>query len=335
MEREELYIPSPDRIRILKESGNYSQAEEKIRQELQKNPDQVSLKIRLAELYLRQGRLAEGRILVEEVLARDPQHPQALTILGDLFFKQHSPREALGCYRQAFSREPKDYLLLKVARALKEMRLFGEALQELEKVLVVKPKSLPFLKEKAFILNRMQRFDQALEIFEKIKEISPADPFVQKEILRLRSRTRPDAQVIKEIQAIAGMDSKKDDAQMHGFLAQKLKRAGLVKEAAAEYRVASTLAPNNPYFLKQQGFCHYREKKYAEAIPCLKEAFLMDPADYVVRKTLERSYEAQGELERFLEVLEKALLQHPDQKSLLGTIRRIRKKLSPASSRES
>ena len=283
MDRETL----SDRIRSLKESRKYSEAEEEIRQELQKNPEQPFLKTSLAEVYLRQGRLIEARILIDEVLGYDPLHPEALSVLGDLFIKERSPQKALDCYRQAFSRDPKPYLVLKTARAFKEMKLFDDALQELEKVLVVNPKSLPFLKEKAFILNRMKRFDQALETLERIKEISPDDAFVQKEILRLRSRRRDETQVVKELQAVVGMESKKDDAQLHGLLAQRLKGAGMVKEAAVEYKRASNLEPHNPYFLKQQGFCHYRQKEYDQAIHCLKEVFQRDPSDYVVRKTLE------------------------------------------------
>jgi len=331
MDRENL----PDRIRSLKESRKYSEAEEEIRYELRENPEQPFLKTSLADLYLRQGRLIEARILIDEVLARDPQHPEALSLLGDLLIKQRSPERALECYRQAFSRDPKPYLFLKTARAFKEMKLFDNALQELEKVLVVKPKSLPFLKEKAFILNRMKRFDQALETLERVKEISPDDPFIQKEILRLRSLRRPEPQVLKELQTVIGMESKKDDAQLHGLLAQRLKGAGLIKDAAAEYRRASNLEPNNPYFLKQQGFCHYRQKEYGQAIHCLKEAFRKDSLDYVVRKTLEKSYEAQGDIGEFLTLLEETLLQHPDQKSLLGTIRRIRTRLKTLSTRSS
>jgi tetratricopeptide (TPR) repeat protein len=327
MDREKL----PDRIRILKESRKYSEAEEVIQHELQQNPDQSLLKTTLADLRLRQGHLTEARILIEEVLAHDPQYPEAFSVLGDLFIKQRSPRKALDCYRQAFARDPKPYLLLKTARAFKEMKLFDDALQELEKVLVAKPKSLPFLKEKAFILNRVKRFEQALETLEKIKEISPDDAFVQKEILRLRSRRRPESQVVKELQAVIGMESKKDDAQLHGLLAQRLKGAGMVKEAAVEYKRASNLEPNNPYFLKQQGFCHYHQKEYSQAIHCLKEAFQKDPSDYVVRKTLEKSYEAGGDIGAYLTLLEETLLQHPDQKSLFGTIRRIRTRLKALS----
>jgi len=316
-----------DRIQNFKGRKSSLEAEEEIRQELQKNPDHPLFKTRLADLYLRQERLNEARVLIEEVLTNDPQHPEALSLLGDLFIKQHSPERAIDCYRQAFSRNPKPHLILKTARALKEMRLFDDALQELENVLVVKPKSLAFLKEKALILNRMKRFDQALEVLERAKEISPKDAFVQKEILRLRSSKRPEAQVLKELQVVTRMESKKDDAQLHGLLAQRLKGAGLVREAAEEYKRASDLEPNNVYFLKQQGFCYYRQKDYDQAIHCLKEAFRRDPSDYFVRKTLEKSYEAREDLGGFLILLEETLSQHPDQKSLLGTIRKIRARL--------
>jgi tetratricopeptide (TPR) repeat protein len=322
---------SSDRIRRLKESHRYPEAEEEIRRELQENPDQPFLRTSLADLHLRQGRFIEARITIDEILACDPQHPEALSLLGDLFIRQRSPQRALECYQQAYARDPKPYRVLKTARAFKEMNRFDDALQELEKVLVVKPKNLPFLKEKALILNRMKRFDQALQTLEKIKEISPEDAFVQKEILRLRSRRRPETQVVKELQAVMGMESKKDDAQLHGLLAQRLKGAGMVKEAVVEYRRASALEPHNPYFLKQQGFCHYRQKEYSEAIQCLREAFRKDPSDFVVRKTLEKSYEARGDVAGFLTLLEEILLQHPDQKSLLGTIRRIRTRLKAPS----
>jgi tetratricopeptide (TPR) repeat protein len=119
---------------------------------------------------LRQGHLAEGRILAEEVLAHDPQHPQALSVLGDFFLKEPSPPQAWECFRQAFFRDPRPYLILKTARALKEMGNFAEALQELEKVLVVQRENFPFLKEKALILNRMKKFDQALDCYEKVKD---------------------------------------------------------------------------------------------------------------------------------------------------------------------
>jgi len=106
MERGEKRLSLADRVRSLKEKGRFAEAEEEIQRELKKNPDQPFLKLNLADLYLRQDRLAQARILVEEVLSQDPRHPQGLAVLGEIFLKQNSPKEALECFRQAFARDP-------------------------------------------------------------------------------------------------------------------------------------------------------------------------------------------------------------------------------------
>ncbi len=327
MEQEESYSSLPGRILSLKKKGRFEEAEKEIRRGLERSPYDPFLKTSLADIYLRQGRLVEGRILAEEVLVQNPLYPDALSILGDFFLRQRSLLKAVECYRQAYNCDPKPYFILKSARAFKEIGNFLEALQELDKVLVANPESLPFLKEKGLILSRMKKFDQALVIFEKVKDLSPEDLFVKKEILRLRSRARPETEVLKELQTVIGMESKKGDAQVHGLLAQKLKGAGQVREAAAEYGKASSLEPQNPYFLKQQGFCLYRMGNYNGAIQCLSEAFRKAPSDYYVRGTLEKSYEALGNLKGLLNLLEETFRQHPERKFLLGMMKKVRKRM--------
>ncbi|MGQ9693516.1 MAG: tetratricopeptide repeat protein [Thermodesulfobacteriota bacterium] len=327
MEREEYYLLKKDHLSHLLQNQQYKEAQEEMEKRLRLNPDQPALKITLADIYLKQGRLAPAKIILEEILATDPQNERALSLLGDVFLKEQKPQEALSCYRQAFLRTPREYFLLQAARALKKMNRYEEALGELDKVLVPKPQHLTFLKEKALILTRLKRYDQALVIYEKIKELTPADNFVQKEILRLRSQQKPKTQVLKDLQLVVGMESKKDDAQMHGLLAQKLKDAGLIREAIAEYKIAATLDPHNPYFLKQQGFCHYRQKEYDLASQFLQEALRKDPTDIIVRKTLHKLFTTTGQLEKFLILLEGIVQEHPEQISLWGTIKSLRKKL--------
>src|SRR5512135_3662745 len=112
----------------LKKSGKWAEAEKEIQEELRNAPGDLLLKTSLADLYLRRGRASEARIIAEEVLGQDPQHSQALSVLGYFFLQEHSPREALEYFRQASSRDPRPYFHLKIARALKEMGRYSEAL---------------------------------------------------------------------------------------------------------------------------------------------------------------------------------------------------------------
>lgn len=316
-----------ERARELKRKGKYHQAEEELKDALNEEPFNPLLKSSLADVYMRQAKPLEARILAEEVLTSDPGHPQALVVLGEVFLKEKNMDQALECFRQAFRKEPRPYVTLRIARTLRNMGRYAEALEELDSVLVSERGNRLFLKEKALTLNRMERWDEALEIYEKLRVLDPQDRFVVKEIFRLKGRSRSDEGVVKELSAVVRVPSRQDDAQLHGFLGQKLKHTGQVREAAAEYRTAAQLEPENPYFLKQEGFCHYRLKNYSQALICLEEAFRKDPTDYIVKGTLEKIYATLGRLDDFLALLEDVLQRHPHNVKLMGTIKKIKKRL--------
>ncbi len=316
-----------ERARDLKRKGKYQEAERELKDALGEDPANFLLKSSLADLYMRQGKLIEARILTEEVLAADPQYPQALFVLGEIFFKENNFEEALNCFRYAFQKDPKPYITLRIARTLRKMEQYEKALEELDTVLVAQRENPSFLKEKALSLNRMGRQSEALEVYEKLRSLDPDDSFVLKEIFRLKGRGRSDNTVVKELSAVVKIPSRKDDAQLHGYLGQKLKKTGQVREAAAEYRTASQLEPDNLYFLKQEGFCYYRLKDYSMALECLGEAFRKDPDDFIVKGTLEKIYTSSGRLDDFLSLLEETVQFHPHNVKLMGKIKKIKKLL--------
>ena len=184
------------------------------------------------------------------------------------------------------------------------------------------------MKEKALTLVRMNRSNEALDIYEKLHELNPDDGFVRKEIYRLKGKNRPDEKVIHELQTVVKLSSGKDDAQLHGFLGQKLKETGKLEEAAAEFCIAQRLDPNNVFFLKQEGFCHYQRKDYEKAIQTLRDAFLKDPGDFIVKKTLEKLYTTLQNLEEFILLLEDILKNHPHNVKLMGTLKKIQKQVN-------
>ena len=210
-------------------------------------------------------------------------------------------------FEAARQMDPQPFLILRRGRPLREMGRHAEALEVLNSALVADRENVGVLKEKALVLNRMQRWEDALGRYEKIRLLTPEDSFVQKEILRLKGLPCAGDAVIKELRTTVGLSSRRDDAQLHGLLAQKLKEAGQVQEAAAEYRTASDLAPENVYFLKQQGFCHYSLQECDQA--------------------LEKIYINLGRPEDFLALLEVVRGLHPHQRKLMGWIKSAKKLL--------
>ena len=321
-----------ERANDLRREGKLAEAERELLEALDEAPDHFLLKSSLANLYVRQAKLLEAKVLVEEIMATDPQCSQALVVQGEIAFKENNFTEALQSFRHAWQTDSRPYLTLRVARTLGKMERYSEALETLDTALVTHRKNTRLLKEKALILNRMQSWDEALELYEKLRTLDPQDRFVQKEILRMKGLCRSEDEVIKELQTVVNIPSRRDDAQLHGLLAQKLKEVGQVREAAAEYRTASQLQPDNLYFLKQQGFCHYNLGDYAEALECLGQAFLKDPSDYYVKGTLEKIYASRDRMDEYLALLEEVHELHPHNVKLLGTIKKLKKLLrkSPA-----
>lgn len=315
-----------ERARGFKKKGAYHEAEKELKEALEEQPDHFLLQASLADLYLRQDRLVEARILAEAILSSDPRYSQALIVLGEIFFKEKKFDEALECFYQARQKDTSQYLTVRVAITLREMGRFSEALEILDSALVKEGDNLRFLREKALLMNRMNRLEEALKIYEKVHELDPKDYFVRKEVYRLKGLERPEEKTIEELEKIVNLPSSKNDAQLRGFLGLKLKKAGKLKEALTEFQTARQLAPENFYFLKLEGFCRYQMGDYGKAIEALSQVFRKNPNEYIVRKTLKKMYVTTGNLGGFIALLEEVINDHPHNVKLIGILKGVKKK---------
>ena len=311
----------------LRKKGRFREAEDELKEALDEQPESLVLKASLAQIYLMQQRLIEARALADSILAEDPRYPEALYVLGEIFFRQEKMEEALQYYRQAALGDDRPYITLRVARTLRRLERYEEALATLDSVLLKQKDNPYFLKEKALVLNRMKRSEAALTIYEQLRKLAPDDSFVRKEIVRLRGEDRPAENTIKELEKVVRLPAQKDDAQMHGLLGQKLKDAGRLREAAAEFHKAGTIEPENAYFARQEGFCYYGLGEYPQAMECLSRAFQKDPHDFYVKGTLKKIYTSLGRTRDFIHLLETVLKEHPENVKLMGTLQGMKKRL--------
>jgi tetratricopeptide (TPR) repeat protein len=324
-----------ERAMDLRKEGEYHEAERELAEALDQQPENLLLRSSLAEVYLRQERTLEAKMLADAILSEDPRYPKALYILGEVFLRQERPDEALQCFRQASEGDKRPYLLLRVAKTLREMGRYEEALETLDSVLLHQKDNPYFLKEKALVLNRLKQYDEALKAYERVRKLDPKDSFVRKEVVRLKGRQRLDKATIEELEKVVKLPSGKNDAQLRGLLGKKLKDAGRLQEAAAQFQIAGRLDPDNPFFLKQEGFCHYQLGEYDKAIECLGQALRKDPNDFYVKVTLKKIYSAAGNIRGLMELLEAVLKDHPQNVKLLGTLKGLKKKMGKEEQRKS
>ncbi|MBN1849459.1 MAG: tetratricopeptide repeat protein [Deltaproteobacteria bacterium] len=312
----------------LRKNNQFQEAEKELKEALEEQPHHPLLNASLAQLYLKQGRVKEARILAESVLTQAPQYPQALYVLGEVYLQEDHIDDALQCFQQAHEHDPSPYVTLGVVKALKKKDRNQEALEMIDGALLNNRNHIGLLKEKAIILDRMKSSDEALRIYERVKDLDPDDSFAAKAVYKLRSLKRPAHEVIQELQKVLNLSSHKDDAQLHGLLGEKLREAGRFKEAADEYKKAYELAPDNVFFIKQEGFCRNRLKEYPEAIRLLGEAFRRDPTDFIVKKTIKKLYSRTGDDKGLIQLIEDTLKEHPHNVKLMGTLKRLKKNFS-------
>ena len=310
----------------LGKKGEYREAERQLREALEDEPEHPLLKSSLARMYLRQNRLREARILSESVLSVNPEYPQALYVLGEIHVHEDDLEEALQYFRQAAQKDHRPYLIHSILKTLRRLGRYEEALETVESALIRERENPRLLKEKALVLDRMKRMDEALRAYERLQELEPDDAYITRAIYNLKSINRPEVEVISELQKVMALPSRRDNPQLHGFLGEKLKKAGRLGEAAAEYGQARELDPDNVYFLKQEGFCRYRLKEYPEAIHLLGEAFRKEPTDFRVKTTLSKLYSITCDTDGYISLLEEVLAEHPDNVKLMGTLKGLKKK---------
>ncbi|MBW2000636.1 MAG: tetratricopeptide repeat protein [Deltaproteobacteria bacterium] len=226
----------------LKREGALQEAENELREALEEQPEHPLLLTSLAQLYLMQDRPREAKILTDTVLSCNPQYPQALHVLGEIYYKENELQKALQCFEQAYEIAPQFYMARGIVKTLRDMKRYGEALEALDRALVHDRDNLRLQKERAVILNRMGRREEALDLYERISKLDPEDRFVRREVYRLKGLERPDEKVVQELKMVVNLESRKDDAQLHEFLGQKLKKLGKLREAAAEFQRARELS---------------------------------------------------------------------------------------------
>ena len=61
----------------LRKKGAFQEAEKELKEALEEQPHHPLLNSSLAQLYLKQDRIKEARILAESILSQEPEYPQA------------------------------------------------------------------------------------------------------------------------------------------------------------------------------------------------------------------------------------------------------------------
>lgn len=80
--------------------GNWAQAEERTRELVRKQPEDLDLKLELARILFIRGKLSQALGQVHDLLDHDPNWPQALYLLGRIYAAKGDFEAAIQTYKK-------------------------------------------------------------------------------------------------------------------------------------------------------------------------------------------------------------------------------------------
>jgi len=132
----------------------------------------------------RQGALEMAEALYRQLLAREPEHFDALNRLGILQMQRGELQDACQLLAAATARNPRsDAALSNYASVLLELKRFQEALHNYDLALALKPDEPYLLYNRARALREMRRYPDALAGFDRLLAIAPDDQQAQQDRL--------------------------------------------------------------------------------------------------------------------------------------------------------
>ncbi|MBW1807824.1 MAG: tetratricopeptide repeat protein [Deltaproteobacteria bacterium] len=158
--------------------GRWSRAEETTSKLLERaeNEEASKLLIRLGDIYLRQGMLAEAREVFERAISSDVTLRVAYQRLEEVLKAEKQDSELASFYQRwaesAAAGNQRVSLLLSAARHLERMGEFIEAISVLREAIKLDPSNPEAFEHLAPMLSRESRFEEVVEVLKQRRELA-------------------------------------------------------------------------------------------------------------------------------------------------------------------
>jgi tetratricopeptide (TPR) repeat protein len=274
----------------LKREKRYQEAERILSELLEAYPNNPHIKKSMADLMVKQNRLTNALLFIDNVLCSHPQDTEAMTIKGTIYYKSKRYKEAKEWFQGATRYKHSNFSLSMLIKTLIKTGEIDKALSIVEGSLKGREDNSYFLQLKAEILEAMGKTEEAIAIYEQILDAQPDNKYIYKELIKLKTQKMDRAEAAKEIETLLKVSSYSKNEHLYIQQAENYKKQKDYEKAIEAYKKGLKISLDNLFLKKQIGYCYNRLHKYEETIRFMREAFLQDPTDYVLRRTLFAAY---------------------------------------------
>jgi len=223
-----------------------------------------------------QGNFPEAQVIYEQVLLIQPNHFDALQLLGVLFAQVKKYPQAVEFLSKALEINPNHAgAYSNRGNALKELSRFDEALASYDQAIGIDPNHAGAYSNRGNALKELSRFDEALASYDQAIKINPnyADAYSNRGNV-LQDLKRPDEALASYDQAIILNPNHAGAYSNRGNVLQDLKRPD---EALASYDQAIILNPNHAGTFTNRGVTLQALKLLDEALASYEQSLKIEP----------------------------------------------------------
>lgn len=217
----------------------------------------------------------DAKLCCEQALACDPDHADALHLMGLLSLQMEQHDHAIEWFARAIRSDPKAGYVASLGLALLRAKRHEEALKAFDKAASLEPENAQHWLHLGTVLAEMSRSDEALLSLQQALALSPhsVDAANLGGLLLYRSNRFAEALAMFDV-SLAVRPDQADALHMRALVLQHL---GRLDDAAADGLRSRTLDPANADTHNNLGWVLHRLGRFNDALTCFDGALALRP----------------------------------------------------------
>jgi tetratricopeptide (TPR) repeat protein len=224
---------------------------------------------------LEAGQVADAEGCSRQALTQQPDHADALHLMGVVAFHKQQYDHAVEWIAGAIRQAPKPEYLLSLGNALQQSGRLEEALKAYDRGVMFKPEDAELWKSMGNVLVKLERSDEAVLSFQHALKFNPR----HLEAASACAQLLFDLKRYDEALTYFNQSDEIEPGRVALYQMRGLCRAGAMRfdEALVDYRRALELDPGRAETHNNVGIIHLRYGRFDEANACFDRALALNP----------------------------------------------------------
>ncbi len=292
-------------------AGRLDAAEKLYRDLLAEDPNQPDALHLIGVITLQEQRAHEARALFKQALWVKPNFPEAHNNMGTALKALDKLDDAEASYRQAISQKP-DFAdaHYNLGTVLDDMKRYEEAAAAYRMALSIKPKYLAALGNLASVWVKLERFDEAIEHYHRALEIEPDYVQAHLNLGHLYKRVDRIYDAVTSFEKVSLLNP--ETANIFLYLGQTLQRSDELEKAEVAYRQALEVKPDCAETYFGLGQLYYLKEQMDGCITYYQKSLTLNPQSAETYANLGLAFHDIGNTAEALKCYREALNLNPE-----------------------